>query len=176
MHNLYIPLCGLILNIVLLGLYIYKVAKVREENKIYLFLVIDTLIMTVFCMIAIYLIYIDYNEVIIKIANKIECCAISNYFLNLIMYVLYMCGLKNKKTDIFYFVTTILMFSAICLAPINLKITNDLTYMVSVGPSVDITTICSGIILIITFIIAIKNHYHKSIIITPFNSKYTVLN
>lgn len=157
MYNLYIPLCGLVLNIVLLILYIWKVTDIRKENKLYFAMLIDTFVMTVFCMLAIYLIYIGYNQNIIKLANKIECFAIFNYFINLFMYVLYVCDFKSKKQTLIYWIINILMFFAIFLTPVTLELTNDLTYMVSTGLSVDVTTIVSGIVLIMTFIVSLIN-------------------
>lgn len=88
MYNLYIPLCGLVLNVILLVLYRWKVTDIHKENRIYFVMLIDTFVMTCFCMVAIYLIYIGYDENIIKLANKFECFAIFNYFINLFMYVI----------------------------------------------------------------------------------------
>jgi len=157
MYNLYIPLCGLILNIILIILYRWKVTDIHKENKFYFAMLLDAFIMTLFCMVAIYLIYIGYNQDIIKIANKIECFAIFNYFINLFMYVVYICDSKSKKQMCVYFIINILMFFAIFLTPVTLKLTNDLTYMVSTGISVDITTIVSGIVLIMTLFLALMN-------------------
>ena len=157
MYNLYIPLCGLILNIVLFILYKWKVTNIREENKFYYRMLINNFIMTLFCMIAIYLIYIDYDQNIIRIANKIECFSIFNYFINLFTYVVYICNLKSKQYTISYWILNVIMLIIIFITPINLQLTNDLTYMVSTGTSVNITTIASGLILVMTFILAIKN-------------------
>ena len=157
MYNLYIPLCGLILNIILLILYRFKVSKITGENRLYFAMLIDTLVMTVFCMAAIYLIYIDYDQTLIKLTNKIECFAIVNYFMNLFMYISYICKLKQKQLKVFYYTLNIILFLAVFLTPISLEVTNDLTYMVSVGLSVDITTFVSGIFIVATFILSIKN-------------------
>ena len=97
MYNLYIPLCGFVLSLVLLILYRWKVTNIREENKIYFAMLVDLMVMIIFCMVAIYLIYIDFNQNIIKFANRVECIAICNYFMNLFMYVLYICGFKQKN-------------------------------------------------------------------------------
>ena len=157
MYNLYIPLCGLILNIILLILYRFKVSKITGENRLYFAMLIDTLVMTVFCMAAIYLIYIDYDQTLIKLTNKIECFAIVNYFMNLFMYISYICKLEQKQLKVFYYTLNIILFLAVFLTPISLEVTNDLTYMVSVGLSVDITTFVSGIFIVATFILSIKN-------------------
>lgn len=156
MYNLYIPLCGLIVNIVLIIMYSWKVSKIREENKFYLYMLIDNLIMSIFCMIAVYLIYIKYDSSIIKISNKIECIAICNYFANLLMYIMHMCDIKGKKVNISYIVFNTILWLAVLLTPITLEVTNDLTYMVSTGPSVDITVISSGIMIISSFFMAVK--------------------
>lgn len=158
MYNLYIPLCGLIINIILIIMYSWKVSKIREENKFYLYMLVDTMIMTIFCMLAVYLIYIKYDQSIIKITNKIECAAICNYFMNLLMYILHMCNMKSKNLNKTYIITNIIIFALVFIAPVSLEVTSDLTYMVTVGPSVTITTLFSGIFLVSTFILAIKNH------------------
>lgn len=49
------------------------------------------------------------------------------------------------------------MFLVIFLTPVSLELTNDLTYMVSTGMSVNITTFASGIVLIMTFVLALMN-------------------
>ena len=158
MYNLYIPLCGLVLSIVLLFLYGFKVAKLREENTFYLCMIIDTFIMTLFCIVAVFLLYKYPNlESIIKLSNKIECAAIFNFFASLLMYIVYLSKLKNKKTNLIYLITNIIMIAIIFITPVELQITSDLTYMVSVGTSVDITTISAGIMLVLTFFLAIKN-------------------
>ena len=157
MYNLYIPLCGLILNIVLFILYNWKVSKLREENIFYLCMIIDSLFMTVFCMLAIYTIYVDASQLtFIKITNKVECFSIFNFFANLLMYILYISNIKGRKINLFYFILNVTMFFLIFLAPVDLKVTNDLTYMVSVGASVNITTVSAGILLVLTFALAIK--------------------
>ena len=125
MYNLYIPLCGLVINIILIILYRWKVTDIRRENKFYLAMLLDTLIMTVFCMVAIYLIYINFNQDIIKFANKIECFAIFNYFINLFMYIVYVCEFKSKKQLSIYWIINILMFFAIFSTPVTLELTND---------------------------------------------------
>jgi len=155
MYNLYIPLCGLVLSIVLFVLYRFKVTNIREENKIYFMMIVDSFIMSVFCMAAVYLIYIGYDEWLIKLTNKIECYAIVNYFASLMMYVAFLCGFKNKKTRVIYYVSNIILFFLIFFTPVYLEVTNDLTYMVSRGPMVNITSIVSALVLLATFVLSI---------------------
>lgn len=158
MYNLYIPLCSLILNIFLITLYLVKTSKIKKENNFYFAMVVDTFFITIFCILAVYLIYIKFpNQEIIKITNKLECAFIFNFFYNLFMYVLHACKIENKKLYKLYIILNILLITIIFLTPVSLEVTNDLNYMVSVGLSVDITTFCSGILLILTFIVAIKN-------------------
>ena len=157
MYNLYIPLCGLVVNIILILVYSWKATKTKEENKFYIYMLVDTLIMTLFCMAAVFLIYIKYDENIIKLTNKIECAAICNYFANLLTYIIYTCGLNNKKTNKIYLIVNAIIIFLVFITPVSLEVTSDLTYMVTVGPSVDITTICSGFFLISSLILAIKN-------------------
>lgn len=157
MYNLYIPLCSLILNIFLIMLYLVKTFKMRKENSFYFGMIIDTFFMTVFCIGAVYLLYIKIpDQAIIKIANKLECIFIFNFFANLIIYVIYVCKIQINKLKIWYVIINILMAILIFITPITLSVTNDLNYMVSVGLSTDITTIASGILLVLTFVVAIK--------------------
>ena len=157
MYNLYIPLCGLVLSIVLFILYRYKVSDIRKENKLYFLMIIDTFIMCLFCIAAVYLIYIHHDEGLIKFTNRVECYAIVNYFMNLMTYVIYLCYSKSKKTTILYYISNIILFFLIFLTPTYLEVTNDLTYMVTRGVMVDITSISSALMLIITFILSIIN-------------------
>ncbi len=157
MYNLYIPLCGLVLNLILFALYRWKVSDINKENKIYFGLLLDTFIMTTFCMIAVFLIYIDFNQDVIKLTNKVECFAIVNYFMNLFMYIIYTCKIKLKNQKLFYWLANLILLIVIFATPVTLELTNDLTYMVSTGVSVNITTVVSGILLIATFILAFKN-------------------
>ena len=97
MYNMYIPLCGLIINIVLLVIYRLKVTNLRKENRIYFNMISDAFVLTFFCLIAVYLIYINYDTNLILLANRIECIAIVNYFANLLSYVSYLTKIDNKK-------------------------------------------------------------------------------
>ena len=157
MYNLYIPLCGLVLSIVLFILYRYKVSDLRIENRLYFLMIIDTLVMCIFCLAAVYLIYIDYDEGLIKFTNRVECFAIVNYFTNLMMYIVYLCYSQSKKTKVVYYVSNIILFLLIFLTPTYLQVTNDMTYMVTRGMMVDITSVASALMLIITFLLAIIN-------------------
>lgn len=157
MYNLYIPLCGLILSIILFILYRCKVSDIREENKLYFMMIIDTFIMSLFCMFAVYLIYINYDENIIKFTNRIECFAIVNYFSNLLLYVMYLCYDKTKNFKNGYYISNVIFFLLIFLTPTYLEVTNDLTYMVTRGVMIVITSILSALMLFVTFIICLFN-------------------
>ena len=156
MYNLYIPLCGLVLNVLLLVLYNWKVSKVKEENAFYLSMIMDVFFMTIFCIMAVYLIYIDSPLIsIIKIANKLECFFITNFFANLLMYVLYSVDIRDKRVTFGYYLINIIMLVAIFITRVDLAITNDLTYMVSVGPSINVTTVFTIVLLISIFILSL---------------------
>ena len=144
MYNLYIPLCSLVLGVILLILYLFKVNNVRSDNKLYFIMVIDNLVMTIFCMIAIYLIYKHENEGIIMFANKIECCAIVNYFINILYYVCYLCEMKPKNFLVNYTFVNTVALCTVLLLPVTLEVTNDLNYMVTRGASVTFTSIVCG--------------------------------
>ena len=122
MYNMYIPLCGLIINIVLLVIYRLKVTNLRKENRIYFNMISDAFVLTFFCLIAVYLIYINYNTNIILLANRIECIAIVNYFANLLSYVSYLTKIDNKKNkkifNIVNITLTLLVFVVILFVSI----------------------------------------------------------
>ena len=161
MYNMYIPLCGLVINIVLLVIYRLKVTNLRKENRIYFNMISDAFVLTFFCLIAVYLIYINYNTNIILLANRIECIAIVNYFDNLISYVSYLTKIDNKKNKKILNIINIILTLLVLFMPLELKVTNDLNYMVTVGPAIVVTSIAAALALICIFYISLK--YKKQI-------------
>ena len=161
MYNMYIPLCGLIINIVLLVIYRLKVTNLRKENRIYFNMISDAYVLTFFCLIAVYLIYINYNTNIILLANRIECIAIVNYFANLLSYVSYLTKIDNKKNKQILNIINIILTLLVLFMPLELKVTNDLNYMVTVGPAIVVTSIAAALALICIFYISLK--YKKQI-------------
>ena len=157
MYNLYIPFCGLILSITLLILYRFKVTNIRRENRLYFSMLIDTLLMCIFCMVAVYLIYIGVENKYIIIMNRIECFAIVNYFINLMFYVIFLCYSKPRYTRLMYGTVNGILLILISTTHTYLQVTNDLTYMVTRGTMVNITSIASATMLIITFIMSVIN-------------------
>ena len=161
MYNMYIPLCGLIINIVLLVIYRLKVTNLRKENRIYFNMISDAFVLTFFCLIAVYLIYINYNTNIILLANRIECIAIVNYFANLLSYISYLTKIDNKKNKKILNIINIILTLLVLFMPLELKVTNDLNYMVTVGPAIVVTSIAAALALICIFYISLK--YKKQI-------------
>lgn len=159
MYNLYIPLCSLVLNLFLIPLYLSKVSKIRKENSFYFAMVIDTFFMTVFCIIAVYLLYLGGREyhVIVKIVNRLECFFIFNFFYNLYSYTVHISEKNSKNFMRNYIVINALVLILMLVLPIDLAVTSDLSYMVTVGAVVDFTTIVGGIVLVMTFYVALKN-------------------
>jgi len=156
MYNLYIPLCGLILNVILFILYKCKVENVREENRFYLLMLIDVFLMSVFSIITIHLICFDYNQNVIELANKIEYFVIFNYFINLMMYVLSIGKLYSKKEMMIYDIFNLVMILVIFMLPITVEVTNKLSIIIT-GLSVTITILSSLIVLLLTLVILFKN-------------------
>lgn len=156
MYNMYIPLCGLIINIVLLVIYRLKVTNLRKENRIYFNMISDAFVLTFFCLIAVYLIYINYNTNIILLANRIECIAIVNYFANLLLYVSCLTKIDNEKNKKIFNIVNIILTLLVLFMPLELKITNDLNYMVTVGPAIVVTSIAAALALICIFYISLK--------------------
>ncbi len=161
MYNMYIPLCGLIINIVLLVIYRLKVTNLRKENRIYFNMISDAFVLTFFCLIAVYLIYINYDTNLILLANRIECIAIVNYFANLLLYVSYLTKIDNKKNKKIFNIVNITLTLLVLFLPLELKVTNDLNYMVTVGPAIATTSIAAALALICIFYISLK--YKKQI-------------
>lgn len=161
MYNMYIPLCGLVINIILLIIYRLKVTNLRKENKIYFNMISDAFVLTFFCLIAVYLIYINYDTNLILLANRIECIAIVNYFANLLSYVSYLTKIDNKKNKKILNIINIILTLLVLFMPLELKVTNDLNYMVTVGPAIVVTSIAAALALICIFYISLK--YKKQI-------------
>lgn len=161
MYNMYIPLCGLIINIVLLVIYRLKVTNLRKENRIYFNMISDAFVLTFFCLIAVYLIYINYDTNLILLANRIECIAIVNYFANLLLYVSYLTKSDNEKNKKIFNIVNITLTLLVLFLPLELKVTNDLNYMVTVGPTIAVTSIAAALALICIFYISLK--YKKQI-------------
>ena len=161
MYNMYIPLCGLIINIVLLVIYRLKVTNLRKENRIYFNMISDAFVLTFFCLIAVYLIYINYDTNLILLANRIECIAIVNYFANLLLYVSYLTKSDNEKNKKIFNIVNITLTLLVLFMPLELKVTNDLNYMVTVGPAIAVTSIAAALALICIFYISLK--YKKQI-------------
>ena len=161
MYNMYIPLCGLIINIVLLVIYRLKVTNLRKENRIYFNMISDAFVLTFFCLIAVYLIYINYDTNLILLANRIECIAIVNYFANLLLYVSYLTKSDNEKNKKIFNIVNITLTLLVLFLPLELRITNDLNYMVTVGPAIAVTSIAAALALICIFYISLK--YKKQI-------------
>ena len=161
MYNMYIPLCGLIINIVLLVIYRLKVTNLRKENRIYFNMISDAFVLTFFCLIAVYLIYINYDTNLILLANRIECIAIVNYFANLLLYVSYLTKSDNEKNKKIFNIVNIKLTLLVLFMPLELKVTNDLNYMVTVGPAIAATSIAAALALICIFYISLK--YKKQI-------------
>lgn len=156
MYNMYIPLCGLVVNIVLLVIYRLKVTNLRKENRIYFNMISDAFVLTFFCLIAIYLIYINYNTNLILLANRIECIAIVNYFANLFSYVSYLTKIDNKKNKKIFNIVNITLTLLVLFMPLELEVTNDLNYMVTVGPAIVVTSFTAALALICIFYISLK--------------------
>ena len=158
MANLYIPFCSLILGIFMIILFIIKVRKFQgSENVYYFFMIIDSFLATLFCIIAIYLIYSGMsNSYLVTITNRLECFVIFNFASNLLMYIYSFCyDLKKFKNINLIF--NGLVFLIMLVLPIGLEINNELSYMVVVGPIVTLTNVLSIIFLVISSIMTIKN-------------------
>ena len=160
MYNLYIPLCSLVLSVFLIILFITKVKFLKNsENKFYFIMIIDVFLMTMMCILAIHSIYKGYSDnFIVGLANRIECFATFNYVSSLYMYIAFCCSDNVKKNRTIYYGVNIIVFFLSMILPISLDINEQLTYMVVIGPVVDLTLVLSAVFLFLTFILAFKNY------------------
>lgn len=162
MSDLYIPFCSLLLNVFLIILYLFKMNQTKKENIFYFGMIIDTFFMTLFCILAIILMFakpVAYTN--IKIFNKVECIFIFNFFCNLAMYVIGVSKLQISKIKLFYWLLNTFVGIVLLFLPVTLKKTNDLTFLISGGLAINVLTVLSFILLLCIFLIALKN---KSII------------
>ena len=162
MSNLYIPFCSFILGLFLIILFLAKVKEnFHRENVYYFVMIIDTFLSSIFCIIAIYLIYCGQSEnIIVKLMNKLECFTITNFAVSLLMYVYTFVVTKNNLTQVrnSYFVLNILIMLCIIIMPISLDINEESNYMVVTGAPVTFTNVISLVSLFITIILSFKNH------------------
>ena len=130
MSNLYIPFCSFILGLFLIILFLAKVKEnFHRENVYYFIMIIDTFLSSIFCIVAIYLIYCGQSEnIIVKLMNKLECFTITNFAVSLLMYVYTFVVTKNNLTQVrnSYFVLNILIMLCIIIMPISLDINEEI--------------------------------------------------
>jgi len=81
MSNLYIPFCSLVLGLFLIVLFITKVKRFKNSENIYYFaMILNVFLASVLCILAIYLIYKDYDSsIFVKLYNQLECFMIINF-------------------------------------------------------------------------------------------------
>jgi CheY-like chemotaxis protein len=157
MSNLYMPTCSLTLSLFLLILFLVKVERRKNtENQYYFIMILDTLLSSIFCIIAIFLIYMNKSDsIFVTIANKLECFTIMNFASSLLMYV-YSCCYTNQNKKKYFIIFNLIILFALFIMPISLKINYELNYMVVTGLPVIIANIVSIFCLIIIIIISIK--------------------
>lgn len=158
MSNLYIPLCSFVLGLFLIILFLTKVKRIQQnENLYYFIMILDTFLSTIFCIIAIYLIYCGQStSIIVKIANKLECFTVANFAISLLMYV-YSFSYSNTKYKKIYGIINFIILLALIFMPISLDINEELNYMVVIGIPILFTNIISILCLAITIILSIIN-------------------
>ena len=157
MSNLFIPFCSLILSIFMIILFFAKVRKFqRTENEYFFLMLIDCFLATVFCMIAIYLIYCKKSDsFLVALSNRLECYIVFNYISSWLMYIYSYCYDYRKYKRTFYIINLIVLVLMLFL-PISLDINEELNYMVVIGYPVILLSVSSAICLItasyITFV------------------------
>ncbi len=158
MSNLYIPFCALVLNIFLIILFTLKVKRIRRtENLYYFMMILDTFLSSIFCILAIYLIYCNKEtSILVRISNKLECFLIINFASNLLMYVYSFCYSNTKYQTLYIIINTISLLTLIIM-PISLDINKELNYMVVVGTPILFTNLMSIAALVIAFVLSVKN-------------------
>ena len=152
------PFCSLLLSIFMIILFYSKVKRFKNtENIYYFFMIIDSFLATVLCIIAIYLIYCNmFNSYIVTISNRLECFIIFNFASNWLMYIYSFCYSKTKFKILNIVINHVVLLLMLFL-PISLDIKADLSYMVVIGPPVILTNILSIICLILVMYMTIIN-------------------
>jgi signal transduction histidine kinase len=120
-------------------------------------MIIDTFFMTIFCIMAVYTTAAGGDHDVVKLANRFECVFIVNFFLNLAVYIAYVCQIKLRRFKPLYLAINALVIFVIFLSPVTLEITDDLSYLVSRGLAIDITMAVSVVLLSLSFIISMAN-------------------
>lgn len=158
MSNLYMPFCSLLLSTFMVILFYAKVKKFKNtENLYYFFMIIDSFLATVLCIIAIYLIYCNlFDSYLVTISNRLECFIIFNFASNWLMYIYSFCYDK-KKFKILNIIINFIVLLFMLFLPISLDIKSDLSYMVVIGPPVLLANILSMMCLILVMYMTIIN-------------------
>ena len=158
MSNLFIPFCSLILSIFMIILFFAKVKKFQKtENEYFFLMLIDCFLATIFCMIAIYLIYCKKSDsILVALSNRLECYIIFNYISSWLMYIYSYCYDYQKYKKTFYIINIIVLLLILFL-PISLDINEELNYMVVIGQPVILLSVTSAICLLTASYITLVN-------------------
>ena len=158
MSNLYMPFCSLLLSTFMVILFFAKVRKFQNtENEYFFLMLIDCFLSSVFCMIAIYLIYCHKSSsYLVTLSNRLECFTIFNFASNWMMYIYSYCY-DLKKIRKIYYIGNFFVFLLMLFSPISLDINEELSYMVVVGIPVLLANILSIICLLIVAYMTIVN-------------------
>ena len=158
MSNLYMPFCSLLLSTFMVILFFAKVRKFQNtENEYFFLMLIDCFLSTVFCMIAIYLIYCHKSSsYLVTLSNRLECFTIFNFASNWMMYIYSYCY-DLKKFKKVYYIGNFIVFLLMLFTPISLDINEELSYMVVVGTPVLLVNILSIICLLLVAYMTIVN-------------------
>ena len=158
MSNLYMPFCSLLLSTFMVILFFAKVRKFQNtENEYFFLMLIDCFLSTVFCMIAIYLIYCHKSSsYLVTLSNRLECFTIFNFASNWMMYIYSYCY-DLKKFKKVYYIGNFIVLLLILFTPISLDINEELSYMVVVGTPVLLANILSIICLLLVAYMTIVN-------------------
>lgn len=158
MSNLYMPFCSLLLGLFMIILFFSKVKKFQDtENEYYFLMIVDCFLSTVFCMIAIYLIYCNKSDsILVTISNRLECFTIFNFASNWLMYIYSFCY-NPKKFKYVNFIVNFIVLLLMLFLPISLDINEELSYMVVIGAPVLLANILSIICLLLVSYMTIVN-------------------
>lgn len=158
MSNLYMPFCSLLLGLFMIILFFSKVKKFQDtENEYYFLMIVDCFLSTVFCMIAIYLIYCNKSDsFLVTISNRLECFTIFNFASNWLMYIYSFCYNPKKFRNVNFIINFVVLLLMLFL-PISLDINEELSYMVVIGTPVLLANILSIICLLLVSYMTIVN-------------------
>lgn len=161
-HNLYIPICGLLLSILCNVVFFVKKRAKNKETAIFSRLLIYSLIDSALMVIIICLAIFSKNSIkLMELLNKIDYAMYILYSSNLFLYVYYVTSENNEKLKIYsylFHITTVLdIIAVILILFMKVNVYVDSYAMYSDGNALVVTIICCAVYFISILICLLLN-------------------